>query len=309
MTEAATNATSTEATVVIDQPGVYDLPVEAYHRDPVAGGSLSSTGARMLLPPSCPAKFKHWLDEGERHSRAFDLGHGAHRMVLGVGPELVVIDATNYNTKAAQTARDAAHAEGRVPLLLPELDTVVAMAEAIRAHPIAGPLFAPGSGQPEQTIVWFDHEFGIWRRALLDWLRPRPAGGRLIVADYKSGKSADPEAISKAIDQYGYDQQLDWHCDGARALGLAGDVEPAALLIVQEKTPPYLITPVQLDDVALERGRLRNRLALDEYRRCRATDTWPGYADTVIPIGLPSWAERQHELALERGDYDLEKRS
>ena len=30
----------------ITEPGVYDIPATAYHRDPVVGGSLSSTGAR-----------------------------------------------------------------------------------------------------------------------------------------------------------------------------------------------------------------------------------------------------------------------
>jgi len=297
----------TAAMLTIDSPGVYDIPVAAYHADPVAGGSLSSSGARKLLPPSCPAKFKHWLDHGEEHSREFDLGHGAHRLVLGVGQDLVVIDADDYRTKAARVERDEAYAAGAVPLLAREHDQVVAMAAVLVEHAVAGPLFHPGTGRPEQTLGWFDHEFGIWRRALLDWLRARPAaGGRLIIPDYKTAIAADPEAIAKAIDNHGYDQQMAWYLDGVQALGLAGDVEPAALLVVQEKTAPYLITVVQLDVVALERGRLRNRQALNEYRHCLATDTWPGYADKVIEVGLPPWAERNHELALERGDYELE---
>lgn len=294
-------------TVRIERPGVYGIPVNDYHADPVAGGSLSSTGARKLLPPSCPAKFKHWLDNGDPPKREFDLGHAAHKLILGVGPELVVIDADNYKTKAAQSTRDAAYAAGAVPLLVAEHQQVLGMAIAVANHPIAGPLFRQGTGLPEQTLVWFDHEFQVWRRALLDWLRPRPAPGRrLIVPDFKSAHAADKVSISKAIDNHGYDQQMAWYLDGVQALGLAGDVEPAALLIVQEKTPPYLITLVQLDDVALERGRLRNRLALDEYRRCLATDAWPGYAESVIEVGLPPWAERNHELALERGLYELE---
>lgn len=44
----------TTTTWTITEPGVYDLPAEVYHADPVEGGSLSSTGARKLLPPSCP---------------------------------------------------------------------------------------------------------------------------------------------------------------------------------------------------------------------------------------------------------------
>jgi len=34
-------------------PGIYSgVPAEVYHRAPVPGGSLSSTGARQLLPPT-----------------------------------------------------------------------------------------------------------------------------------------------------------------------------------------------------------------------------------------------------------------
>ncbi|HEV2780386.1 MAG TPA: PD-(D/E)XK nuclease-like domain-containing protein [Actinophytocola sp.] len=308
------------ATATIDQPGVYDIPVDRYLADPVAGGSLSSSGARKLLPPSCPAKFKQWLDEGSEHIREYDIGHGAHRLVLGTGPELVVIDADGYRTKAARAARDEAYAAGAVPLLAADAELVHAMADALREHPVASALFAPGSGQPEQTLVWFDQRHGVRRRALVDWLRCPPPGGQLIVPDYKSAKSADPDAISKAIDQYGYDQQLAWYLDGVQALGLAGDVEPAAVLVVQETAPPYLITVVQLDVVALERGQLRNQQALTVYRQCRATDRWldyaeyrhyretgdwPGNSTPIVLIGLPPWAERQHEIALERGDYEL----
>jgi len=39
--------------VLITEPGVYALPADVYHADPVAGGSLSSSGAKKLL--ACPA--------------------------------------------------------------------------------------------------------------------------------------------------------------------------------------------------------------------------------------------------------------
>ena len=48
------------ALISADELGVYDLPAAAYHRDPVEGGSLSASGAKKLMPPSCPALFKAW---------------------------------------------------------------------------------------------------------------------------------------------------------------------------------------------------------------------------------------------------------
>ena len=60
--------------LTITAPGVYDIPAEDYHRDPVPGGSLSSTGARKLLPPSCPAKFRYEQDNPPTPTAALDFG-------------------------------------------------------------------------------------------------------------------------------------------------------------------------------------------------------------------------------------------
>jgi hypothetical protein len=83
--------TATLDTTVITQPGVYDLPADVYHADPVPaelGGSLSSSGAKLLLPPSCPAIYQ-WARTHPTYSDAFDFGHAAHKKVLGAGAEIV----------------------------------------------------------------------------------------------------------------------------------------------------------------------------------------------------------------------------
>lgn len=295
----------TARAVIINRPGVYDIPVDQYHRDPVPGGSLSSSGARKLLPPSCPAKFKHWLSEGQPPSREFDFGHAAHREVLGAGPQLVVVDAADYRTKAAQTARDEAYAAGAVPVLAGEYEVVRAMAAALRAHPIASALLDPSRGRPEQTLVWLDAT-GVWCRGLVDHLPYWEPDRRLIISDYKSCRSAAPEDLRRCMHSYGYHQQLDWYLAGAEALNLAGaGQQPAGVFIFQEKTPPYLVTVAQPDRTALDIARTRNRKALAVYRTCADTGTWPAYADDVIDLALPGWAENQFDVALERGDFDI----
>lgn len=293
------------APLVIDQPGVYQMPADVYHADPVPAGSLSSSGARLLLPPSCPALFRYRVDHGQPPNRTFDFGHAAHQQVLGTGPDLVVVNAEDWRTNAAKEARDKAHAAGAVPLLAAEHEQVQAMAAALRAHPVAAVLFEPGAGRAEQALFWHDTEFGVWRRALLDWLRHRGTG-RLIVPDYKTTKSAEPAALSRAMSTHGYYQQAAWYLDAVTALGLAGDVEPAFVFVFQEKTPPYLVTICEPDYMAIKWGRIRNRKALDIYRRCQASGRWPGYADDVVRLSLPRWAENDHDAAYERGDYDLE---
>lgn len=282
----ATNAES----LVIDQPGVYDIPEHVYHADPVPGGSLSSTGARKLLPPSCPARFAYERDNSPPPKAEFDLGRAAHLLVLGTGPEIVVVDAEEWRTKAVKDEVAAIRAAGAVPLRPSEMEQVQAMAASLRQHPVAAALLDPSTGDPEQSLFWID-QTGVWCRARLDFLRNR-APGRVIIPDYKTSTSASLEAIQRAIASYGYHQQAAWYLDGVKALGIADD--PAFVFIVQEKTAPYLVTVVQLDPVAERIGRRLNRQAIDIYRQCVATGRWPGYADDIQLVSLPAWVERQH---------------
>jgi hypothetical protein len=258
----------------------------------VPGGSLSSSGARKLLPPSCPALYR-WERDHPQPRRHFELGSAAHRMVLGLGAEWALLDYPDYRTKAAQQARDAARAAGAVPILGPEYEQIQAMAAAIRAHPFAGALFDPErGGNAEQSLFW--EADGIWKRARLDWL-PTPIGAqRLIVADYKTTASAEPGHIAKAVANFGYHVQAAFYLEGVREL--AGD-GAAFAFVFQEKTPPYLITVCELDTDALRAGQLLAEQAIEVYRDCKAADLWPGYATDIELISLPAWAARTREYA------------
>lgn len=284
--------TATEAppaAVVITEPGLYGgITAEQYHADPVPGGSLSSSGARALLPPSCPALFRHRQLHGEPPKPEFDYGHAAHRLVLGAGAGVVEIDADNWRTNAAKAARDEARAAGLVPLLSKDIAQVHEMADALRAHPEAAALLAPGSGDPEQVIVWQDDATGVWCRAMFDWLRRRPPTGRRVLVDYKTCASAEPGDINKAAARFGYHQQDPWYRDAVRQLD---GIEPAFLFIFQEREAPYLVTVAELDPIARRIGDYRNHWARQTYALCAAADHWPSYKDGVHEIQLPRWVE------------------
>lgn len=285
--------TAVEERLTITEPGVYlGVPHDVYLADPVAGGSLSSTGARAILPPGCPAKFRWEQANGGRRSDAFDRGSAAHYAVLGCGPEIVPVDAPDWRTKAAQQQRDAARARGAVPVLAEVWREVQAMADALRAHPVASRLLSREYGEPEATLVWRDDVTGVMLRSCFDLL-PHKRGGKVVVADYKSTVLAEPEAFVKTAAGYGYHQQLDFYSRGMKALGLADEV--GFLLVAQEVTPPYLVSVVQFDITALRIGALLNRRAIDLYARCKANDHWPGYGSEIQLVSLPAWYERKYE--------------
>lgn len=272
---------------MIDQPGVYDIPADEYHADPVEGGSLSSSGARLLLPPSCPALFKHRRESPQPPKREYDFGHAAHKLVLGEGADIVIVRADNWRTNAAKEQRDTAYAAGKVPLLEDEYEKAVEMAAAVRTHSIANALLQ--RGKAEQTLVWQDPS-GVWRRALVDWLPTH--SGRPILVDYKTTQSADLNSIRKSVANFGYHQQAPWYLDGFTALGLGE--KPAFVFIFQEKTAPYLVTVVQLDDVALQVGRALNQQAIEIYRDCTEADLWPTYTQDIELVSLPRWAQHAY---------------
>jgi hypothetical protein len=293
----------------ISQPGVYDsVPQAIYHADPVPGGSLTRSGAKLLLPPSAPAKYDFALKHpaSRKDTRAFDLGHAAHHMVLGIGPELVDIGFDSLaptgpgNRTLVNSRVDEARARGAIPLRSQDFDKVMAMAAALRAHPEAAALLDPAHGRPEQVTVWTEtvqwktgqppneymYEAEIWRRNMIDWLPDAPAYGRLIVPDYKTADSADQVTWGRTAGRYTYHMQAAWIIEGLqRLLG----VEVAVVFILQEKEPPYLVSIAQLSDADVQAGLERNWAALEVFAECRRTDLWPGYP-TFQTVTIP-WLE------------------
>lgn len=275
---------------VVTKPGTYDdMPEAIYHRDPVLTGSLSSTGAKRLLPPSCPAIFDYQRRHPV-HKDVFDFGRAAHRELLGVGAPLVVVEADSWRTKAAQAAKDDAYSEGMTPLLRADYDRVQAMIRALREHPLAAALFNPDRGRPEVSAFWVDKPTNVWRRARFDWL-PEPVGGRLILPDFKTAVSAHPGTFARKAPDFGYEVQAAFYLDAVEALDLGPD--PAFLFVAQMKEPPFVVSVIELDVKALDRGRRRVQQALEIYRECTKTGRWPGFSDDVTLVALPAWAEME----------------
>jgi len=58
------------------------------------------------------------------------------------------------------------------------------------------------------------------------------------------------------------------HCPRARD-------DPGFMLVFQEKTPPYLVTIVEIHPESIAWGRADNRRAIDTYIECKDTGVWP----------------------------------
>jgi hypothetical protein len=275
------------STALVTRPGVYDIEENAYHADPCApelGRSLSYSGAKALVPPNTPAKFHYEREHGRAPKPAYDFGHAAHELILGTGLELVVVDAEDWRTKAAQQARKDAYAAGKCPLLKADAERARAIADSVLTHPTVGAILS--QGEPERSIFWIDQETGVTRRARPDWLRSNA------IVDIKTCQDASPGKFAKSCADFGYAMQDAWYTDAVEAVGLG---RLPFIFVAVEKDPPHLVGIYQLDAAAEAIGENLNRMALRIYAECESSGEWPGYSTDIETLQLPAWYARTHE--------------
>lgn len=157
---------------MIEHPdGLYfDLPEDAYFRDPALG---SSDMVRLFHNPA-----EYWfrsahnpLREDDEPSEAKRRGTATHCLVLyGLDAFLARYAPVSLsgNTKAGKEERAAIVAAGKEPLKADDFNRIVQAGETIRRHRYHGPYLQGGCG--EVSVFWTDA--GVRKRARFDYLRP-----------------------------------------------------------------------------------------------------------------------------------------
>lgn len=266
-----------------------DLPESTYHADDTGEQpSLSSSIAYQLVTKSPRhAWLLHPRLGGLRRppTKTFDRGHLIHKLVLGKGAELAVIDAADFKTKAAREARDAAYEARQIPVLADDLADAEAAAAEVLTRLAADDIVL--SGDSEVTAKWTETASDgtpVQCRGLLDHLR-LPT-----IYDLKTCRSAHPAAIQRSMPAYGYDMQAAAYRSGIAKIHpeLAGRVDFVFLFV--ELEPAITITPCRPSGTMRELGERRWRRAVDLWARCITTGAWPGYTDGIVNIEAPQWA-------------------
>jgi len=270
-------------------PGIYEgISNRDYHAD----SALGSTSLKTLATRT-PAHYQHDLKH-PKSSAAFDLGTAAHSLILEQDESgIVVIDVDAKRGKVWTDPANAAEAEGKIALTSKEWAQVVAMRDAVMAHPFARGLFT--GHEAEQSVFW--EEDGLILKCRPDaW----QLGSELI--DLKTARDANPNTFGKTAHEYGYHQSAAHYIDGVKAA--TGEDLPFHFVLV-EKTAPYLVSVVELDVEAINIGRQLNDRAKRIYRECLETNTWPGYPAADL-ISLPMWAIYQTEELLGISEMEME---
>ena len=182
--------------------------------------------------------------------------------------------------------------EGGVLLKREEIDRYDAIRDAVMLHPDAGPLIE--GAETEVTLLW--ERDGYPCKARLDALQ-RDRG---IVVDLKSCVSAHPDEVARSMAKYKYTMQQAWYTGGCYAVGLDN---VRFLFVFVEKTPPYLVSVYELDDVSRMFGEYQEHNAFARYVECKVNGVWPGYPDGINEISLPAWS--MPELTLDGEEVSL----
>ena len=229
-------------------------------------------------------------------STAFRIGSAVHCAVLEEKefalryvqkPE---IERRSKEGKAAYAEFEAQHV-GKTLLDADELAQVVAMREAIAAHPLASQLL--GDGLAETT----------WRKeqpnalgalqCRTDWfssLGCELSDGKPYALDIKTVESLDSDAFrnfERAAFNYGYHRQAGFY------LPLINEIFQWSVAkmyyVAVEKCEPYGVAVYTLSDEAVAKGQDENIADLVRLKRSLETGDWPNIDPTLHELKLPAW--------------------
>jgi len=284
----------------ITQPGIYrGIDTADYFADPCPQPSLSQSLCKILLERSMgKVKESHPRlaapvdedDEAEKYVKAQAIGNAAHKLMIGRGKEIEIIQFGDFRKNDAKDLRDAAIADGRVPILEKHFGAAERMVAAARdqlSRHKDRDAFTAGAG--EVALIWQDGD--IWCRALVDWLHD----DLRTVDDYKtSGMSMAPHVIGLRAQAAGWEIQAAFIERGLDALDPDGRGRRLFRFIGQEQDGlPHALTSMHMDEHWMTMGRKKVAAAMAKWRVSLRLDRWPLYGNQPVVPEYPGFKESQ----------------
>jgi hypothetical protein len=292
--------------VRITKAGIYPaMTAAAYFADPCPAPALTQSLAKIVLERS-PLHAWHAHprlnpDFREDDDTKFDVGNIAHKVMIGRGKEIAVLEGfDDWRKDAAKEARAAAAKVGRLAVLgkhFAKADRMVRAArEQLELRGI-GDLFNE-HGDGECVLAW--KEGDLWLRQMVDWL----SHDRRTFCDFKTTElPAAPAKLPRMMINAGWPIQAAMAERGLDVLDPDNAGRRVFLFVVQETDPPYSLSVVQMSEAALTMGRKQLDMAVSIWGECVARDVFPGYPlDVQIPE-VPGWHE-QDVLAREIAHHE-----
>jgi hypothetical protein len=275
-------------------PGFYiAMPADEYHADPSVDISLSRSIAETILDRCARAA---WHDH-PRLNPQFDhdkpdndmlIGSAAHKIVLGAGADIHVVEAKDWRTKEAQTQKEQALATGKIPVTRPQFDRAEAMSRvALASAPEHA--FNTEFGVCEICVIATDPT-GATLRTLIDFYANKNETG-LQIWDYKTTMaSANPVFAKGLMETRAFQHAFTERCVVNAKPELAGKIKFRNF--VQEQKAPYLCVVIEPTEEAMTVARKQVAAAIGVWQRCISENKWPGYPSGINRVGITGAAEQ-----------------
>jgi hypothetical protein len=289
------------------------LPAEDYHADDAMGSS------KLVGLKDTPLKFwaKHLdpLRVPEKPSDSMELGTAIHCALLEPKEfqsrfiEIPKDAPKRPTTKQLEAAKPAektiaqiawwtafdAKSEGKTQIKAIDLARVRAVVDRLQQKASYELIFA--DGKAEVSLFWVDPTTGVRCKCRLDWLSELPAW-----VDVKTTVDASPSGLSefdeetaewvvrtgfaKQADKFDYPVKVAHYAEGVKQV--LGIDMPALLLALDNKWPHDGVF-YEPDSEMLAYGKRERDRLLALYAKCMEKQTWPGYPDQILKLGLVPW--------------------
>lgn len=275
------------------------VPDRTYHRDeaePGAPPTLSRTCAWTFLTesPEHAMTFHPRLGGRSRKStKAMDAGQLVHCLLLGQGPNVVVVRGfDDWRKDAAKAQKKELLAVGALPVLQKDLDE----AEEVVAHVAPRLPLDLRSGITEATILWeelapvpqhpddarISGRFVVPCRARLDHYDTG------VISDFKCREELNVKGFKRELEFNSHGIQPGIYARGVEAAfpDLAGLVKFQYVLL--ELSPPYCVVVIAVEGDRLMVGDRVWSHVVPRWAECLSSGVWPGPTSEVVRE-VPTW--------------------
>lgn len=244
-------------------------------------------------------------DTGGEPSDASDMGMAIHDGLLEGIDRIAAIEADDWRTKAAKEQRDAARADGRIPMLARKVAQVEAAITAaksfIETTELAG-IFT--RGKPEQTAIWNEGE--LICKARPDWLTDE----RDVILHVKTTQgSAEPSSwIRNQLVSNGYDLASEFYARGLAEFAGIGFNDFKSVFLVIEQNEPYGCSLIALSPAMADLASRKVDRAINIWRECKRTGKYPAYSSQIHYAEPLPWhlAEQEEKELTAFSEHQLE---
>lgn len=168
------------------------------------------------------------------------------------------------------------------------IDTIRAMADSIREHPVVEGWLSEITSMPtierEVCLFWIDEMTGLRCKARMDLWTPG-----VLFADIKTTSMIGYGPFSRLAERLGYHRKMWFYTQGAKALDPDG-IAPESYIIATEDSPPFCTAVYRYLPTALDEAEVQMRRTMDDFAACLASGVYTGYSEDIIDIDLPRYA-------------------